>query len=215
MDWNSRVRAAFAASAHVPDDDVLEELAQHARAMYDTARAEGMSHDEADRRVTAQLDSWRHDAAALRRRSGRTPAVEPPHAGYSTHVAGLAQDVRYAGRLFRRQPRHALLVCVTMALGIGASTVLFSVLHGVLMRPLAWPYADRLVLLKETRGGNAPRFGSFSNAAYHAWREDSATIDGIAGWAQRTATLAGAGIQSAFVSPPPQPACSRYSARAH
>ena len=80
-----------------------------------------------------------------------------------------------------------------MALGIGASTLLFSVIYGVLIKPLPWPHADRLVLLKETRGGRPPRFNSFSNAAYHAWREDAATIEGIAGWSQRTVTLADAG----------------------
>ena len=133
----------------------MEELAQHARAMYDAARAEGLSHDQADGRVTAQLQRWRRDAVELRRRSSRPPVVEPPHAGSSTLWTGLAQDVRYAGRLFRRQPRYTLLVCLTMALGIGASTLLFSVIHGVLMKPLPWPHADRLVLLKETRGGNA------------------------------------------------------------
>lgn len=193
MDWTARIRTAFAASPHVPDDDVMEELAQHARAMYDAARAEGLSHDDADGRVTAQLDRWRRDAAALRHKPGRAAVVEPPQAAASTLVAGLAQDVRYAGRLLRRQPRYALLVGVTMALGIGASTLLFSVTYGVLMKPLPWPHAGRLVLLKETRGGNLPRFGSFSNAAYHAWRENPATIEGIAGWSQRTATFSGAG----------------------
>ena len=193
MDWKSRVRTAFATSAHVPDDDVLEELAQHARAMYDAARAQGSSHDQADRQVTEQLQHWERDAAALRRKPGRAALVEPPTANPSTPLNGLAQDVRYAGRLFRRQPRYTLVVCLTMALGIGASTLLFSVIYGVLMKPLPWPHAGRLVLLKETRGGRSPRFNSFSNAAYHAWRVDAATIEGIAGWSQRTVTLAGAG----------------------
>ena len=193
MDWTSRILAAFAGSAHAPGHDVMEELAQHARAMYDAARAEGLSHEEADGRVTVQLDRWRRDAATLCRMPGRAPAVQPPHTGSSTNFSGLAQDIRYAGRLLRRQPRYALLVGLTMALGIGASTLLFSVTYGVLMKPLPWPHADRLVLLEETRGGNPPRFGSFSNAAYHAWREDAATIEGIAGWSQRTVTLAGTG----------------------
>lgn len=193
MDWTSRIHAAFAASDPVPDHDVLEELAQHARAMYDAARAEGESHEDADRRVTAQLDNWRREAAGLRHKSGRASVVEPPPAASGTRLAGLAQDVRYACRILRRQPRYALLVGLTMALGIGASTLLFSVTYGVLMKPLPWSQSERLVLVKETRGGNQPRFGSFSNAAYHAWRENPATIDGIGGWSQRTATLAGAG----------------------
>ena len=66
------------------------------------------------------------------------PVVAPPRPS-SSRFAGLVQDVRYAARLLRRQPRHALLTILTMALGIGATTVLFSVAYGVLMKPLPWP----------------------------------------------------------------------------
>ena len=96
-------------------------------------------------------------------------------------------------RLLRRQPRHALLTILTMALGIGATTVLFSVTYGVLMKPLPWPNASRIVVLKETRGGSAPRFGEFTNAAYLAWRDKPSTIEHIAAWSQRLVTLSGAG----------------------
>jgi putative ABC transport system permease protein len=105
--------------------------------------------------------------------------------------AGLLQDLRYAARLSRRQPRHALLVVGMTALGIGATTALFSVAYGVLWKPLPWPQADRVVVLKETRGGNPPRFGAFSNAAYLAWREQPTTIESIAAWSQRVVTLSG------------------------
>lgn len=193
MDWKSRVHAAFVASSHVPDEDVVEELAQHLRAMYDTARADGLSHTEADRRVLDQLDRWRLDASSLQHKSRRAAVIEPPPAIASSPFTGLAQDIRYAARLLRRQPRFALLASLTMALGIGATTVLFSVTYGVLMKPLPWPHGDRLVTLKETRGSKSPRFGSFSNAAYLAWREEATTIESIAAWSQRTATLVGAG----------------------
>src|SRR5439155_16937137 len=174
MDWKSRVRTAFAGASHMPDDDVIEELAQHARAMYDTARADGCSHEEAEQRLVAQLDRWRLDAASLRRSSRRPPAVEPPRAASaSSPLAGLSQDVNYSLRLLRRQPRFALLVTLTMALGISATTVLFSVTYSVLMKPLPWPNADRIVRLKETRGGIAPRFNSFTNAAYVAWGDEA------------------------------------------
>ena len=116
------------------------------------------------------------------------PPTEPP-----SPFSGLAQDIRYAARLLRRQPRHALLTIATLALGIGATTVLFSVTYGVLMKPLPWPRSDRIVLLKETRGGSVPRFGAFTNTAYLAWREHAATIDGIAAWSQSRVTLTGTG----------------------
>jgi putative ABC transport system permease protein len=193
MDWKARIREAFAAAAHVPDDDVIEELAQHARAMYAAARADGLAHDDADRRVLDQLERWRLDAVALHHRRHRSHAVEPPPAVAPSRFAGLAQDIRYAARLLRRQARFALLAIVTMALGIGATTTLFSVTYGVLMKPLPWPHADRIVVIKETRGGRPPRFGSFSSAAYLAWRAQPAIIEDIAAWAQRVVTLTGIG----------------------
>ena len=107
------------------------------------------------------------------------------------NFAGLLQDVRYAARLARRQPRHTLLTIAMTALAIGATTALFSVAYGVLWKPLPWPHADRVVVLKETRGGNPPRFGAFTNAAYLAWREQPATIESIAAWSQRVVTLSG------------------------
>lgn len=106
-------------------------------------------------------------------------------------TGGFLHDIRYAARLARRQPRHALLTIGMTALGIGATTALFSVAYGVLWKPLAWPHADRVVVLKETRGGNPPRFGAFSNAAYLAWREQPATVASIAAWSQRVVTLSG------------------------
>jgi predicted permease len=108
-------------------------------------------------------------------------------------MPGILHDLRDAARLLARQPRFTLLAAVTMALGIGATTTLFSVTYGVLVKPLPWPGADRLVLLKETRGGNPPRFGSFTNTAYFAWRDRASTIEDLAAWSQATVTLSGAG----------------------
>lgn len=190
MDWKTRIATAFH-DVPAPEDDVIDELAQHARAMYEAARAEGCTAAEAERRVSELIERWRLQGRSLRRRPRRPPAVVAPAATVS-RFAGLAQDLRYALRLIRRQPRFALLVTLTMALGICATTTLFSVTYGVLMKPLPWPNGDRLIQVKETRGGNPPRFGSFTNAAYLAWREATATIDGIAAWSQRIVTLGGA-----------------------
>jgi predicted permease len=105
----------------------------------------------------------------------------------------MAHDFRFALRLLLRERRHTAFVCLTMALGIGATTLLFAVTYGVLMKPLPWPNAGRLVTLTETRGGNPPRFGAFTNAAFHAWRQDAQSLDGLAGWSQRSMNLTGAG----------------------
>ena len=61
----------------------------------------------------------------------------------------IAQDLRLAVRALARAPAFTLAVLVTLALGIGASTAIFSVIHGVLLRPLPYPDGDRLVHLTQ------------------------------------------------------------------
>ena len=191
IDWHARLLQAFtSAQAPVPEPEVLEELSQHAAAVYDGARADGCSPEQAERHVSALIDRWATEAPTLRHRARRPRAVAPPPEDRSSPLTGLWQDVKYAWRVVVRQPRFAALVVLTMALGIGSTTALFSVTYGVLVKPLPWPDADRLVLLKEKRGGRPPRFGSFSNTAYLAWREKPELIEDIAAWTPRTSTLA-------------------------
>ncbi len=97
-------------------------------------------------------------------------------------AAGLLHDLRYALRLQRRQLKFAALVIGLTALGIGATAALFSVTYDVLVKPLPWPNADRVVSLRETRGGNTARAGAFTNVVYLAWQEDARTVDGLAAW---------------------------------
>jgi putative ABC transport system permease protein len=109
-------------------------------------------------------------------------------------VAGLMQDVRYGMRLLRRQPGFAAVATLTMALGIGATTVLFSVTDGVLLKPLPWPQADRLLRVAETRNGRTGRIvGTVSNGTFLAWRDHPSTIEDLGGWLTQTATLTGGG----------------------
>ncbi|HUF22795.1 MAG TPA: ABC transporter permease, partial [Vicinamibacterales bacterium] len=194
MTLTARIRTAFTAAGHTPDDDIVEELSQHASAMYERARADGESHDEALARIDAQTAIWANDTALMTRRGRRAPAVvAPPASSGRSPLSGLLNDIRYAMRLLRRQWTFALLVVATMAIGIGATTTLFSVTYGVLMKPLPWEDADRIVRLEETRGGNRPRFNSFTNAAYHAWRDSPSTIESIGAWQPRMLTLTGDG----------------------
>lgn len=205
MNWNAVVRAIFERQGHAPDPDVVEELAQHAAATYEKARAEGADQAEARRLVREQLQAWCRDARLLRRRPRRPAAVEPPSTG-GGRLAGLAQDVRYAARVLGRQPGHTLVAILTLALGIGATTALFGVADGVLLAPLPWPNAGRIVRLSETREGGTNRFGDIlTNATYLAWQEDPQTLEAIAGYRRDRVTLTGAGeperLRAAAVTP--------------
>ena len=83
-------------------------------------------------------------------------------------MSTLVQDVRYAWRTWRRTPVLALAAVLTLALGVGANTAVFSVVHGVLLRPLPYPDADRLVEVFEdnTRAGGLQRSGL---CCHRAW----------------------------------------------
>jgi putative ABC transport system permease protein len=189
MNWKSRVEQAF--RSHKPDDDIIEELAQHAAAAYAAARAEGSNAADAERRVAHQIDVWAADPAVLRRRPKRETAVVPPGRSRPGFAAVL-QDTRYAWRLVRRQPAYATLVIATMALGIAATTVLGSVAYGVLLKPLPWADAPRLVRLYESRQGSTRRFGPMmTNGTFLAWRDaPSTTLDSLGAWSVRKAILA-------------------------
>ena len=100
MDWQARIRSALGTGL---DDEVLEELAQHAAATYASARAEDCGEAEAEQRVSQQIQAWAANPALLRRRPRRDGAVEPP-AESASPFAAIAQDTRYAWRLLRRQP---------------------------------------------------------------------------------------------------------------
>lgn len=108
--------------------------------------------------------------------------------------SALVLDVRHAARASLLRPQRAALVVATMAFGIGLSTALYSVVHGVLLAPLPWPESERLVRLAETRQG-AVRGSpwSFTQRSYDAWAAEPSTLDALGAWRVRTQTLAGAG----------------------
>ena len=103
-------------------------------------------------------------------------------------------DVRHGIRMLRRHPGFTSLAVLTMALGIGATTTLASVAYNVLMRPLPFPTAARLVQLSEVREGSTRVLRPLmSNATYLAWQDDPATLDAIGAWSTETVTVTAEG----------------------
>src|SRR3954465_9452159 len=189
MDCKARVRGVFAATT--VDDDIVEELGAHAEAIYASARAEGCDPREAERRVEQQIAAWIANPALLRRRPRRAAVVVPP-GGSASPLTSVPQDARYAWRLIRRQPAYSALVVATMALGIAATTVLGSVAYGVLLKPLPWADAPRLVRVYETRQGSTRRFRpTMTNLTYRAWRDTASTLDALGAWSGERVALPG------------------------
>jgi predicted permease len=90
----------------------------------------------------------------------------------------LWQDIRYAVRQLRRSPGFAAVCLITLALGIGANTAMFSVVQGVLLAPLPFPQANRLVFLWEKRPGVPQLSVSYPN--FEDWERSSRSFDAMA-----------------------------------
>ena len=101
-------------------------------------------------------------------------------------MARLFQDVRYALRLLTRTPGFAAVAVLTLALGIGANTAIFTVVNALLIRPLPYRHAERLVMVWQdlrARGGPADEWATPGN--YADWRKEKAIFDEVAvisGW---------------------------------
>lgn len=102
----------------------------------------------------------------------------------------ILMDVRVAVRGWVRRPGFALVALVTLALAIGANTTLFSVLHGVLLRPLPYPDADRLVILTESRDGSVGG-SNVSYPNYRDWKALTTSFEEMGAIAFASATVTG------------------------
>ena len=104
-------------------------------------------------------------------------------------MSDLFRDLRYALRSLLKSPGFALITVVTLALGIGANTAIFSVVNAVLLRPLPFREPDRLIVLRETYSGGA--VGTVSGPNFRDWRDRSRSFESMT--ASRGITLAMAG----------------------
>jgi putative ABC transport system permease protein len=110
-------------------------------------------------------------------------------------MSEFLQDLRYAARLLIKQPGFTTVTIAVLALGIGATTAIFSVVDAVLLRPLPYADADRLVSVQNYWRTTGTRANNISAPDYYDWRDRATSFDGLAAytWSQSSVTVSGAG----------------------
>src|SRR5262245_46699740 len=103
----------------------------------------------------------------------------------------LIKDLRYGIRGLLKRPGFTIVATVTLALGIGANTAIFSVVNGVILRPLPYKEPDRLVSLWE----KVPSYGQWrvSPANYFDWKKQNTVFEDVSAFSASTLTLTGSG----------------------
>jgi len=147
------------------------------------------------------------DAFASRRQFGNTALLlEDAHDTWGwPRLENWTRDVRYALRILARKPGFAATVVLTLALGIGSSSTIFSLIDTVLIRPLPYPDSERLVVVTEAKEADARFQARISPGRLEDWNRLSASFTGIAASYLDTVTETGGALPerltAAMVSP--------------
>ena len=205
-DWQAFVRARLTLPNLTPEREsrIVRELAAQLEDCCREALASGASDAGADAFAAGQIGDWEQMArdVYLAERSNRRnvrPRIDRWADTLDGHghngrgrlkvIADMLRDSRFAVRQLMGTPGFTIVAILTLALGIGATTAIFSVVNGVLLRPLPFPDADRLVRVHEV----VPQYGRFSvaPATFLDWRQQSTVFEGLAAYSGGSVTFSG------------------------
>jgi hypothetical protein len=185
-DWSEEIVRRFSSlklnSAH--ENEIVEELAQHLEDRCHELVSGGATDQEARSAVLMELNSENlqgQGRSEVLRAAPQEPAV-PRNSG-PNFLASFTQDLRYAFRQFRRNPGFALVAIITLGLGIGASTAIFSVIDNVLLEPFPYKDARHIVYPRVHGATQGPEEGrqGFSSDELLAFVSQNHSLDGVIG----------------------------------
>ena len=186
-DWKPHIRSRLASLrlSSSREKHIIEELSQHLEDRWRELVADGASEDDATELALAGFregDLLARHLAPLRQ--AHTPEPITPGASAGNLLRDLWLDLRYAARTLRKRPTFALAAIVTLALGIGANTAIFTVVNATLLQRLPVPDRDRLVYVQREKNG-----GVFPYPMYTALRDGTQAFAGVAAWSGFAASL--------------------------
>lgn len=190
MDWRRYVRSRLPrlAVSSEREIEIVDELALQLEATYDRVLAAGETAEEARLTAEAEVPDWSALARTLGKIEPRHVAAPAAGADYGGFMTGVRQDIRYAIRALARAPGFAAVSIVTLALGIGATTIVYSLVDGVLLRPLPIRDPDQVVQVREINHG---REGTIAWLNFVDWKARVTSYEQLAAWRRVTSNLTG------------------------
>ena len=186
-DWRADVRARLGAARLHPQDEaeLVEEMSQHLEAQY-TELAAQIGSAAARERLLADLRDVRLDEAVARVKH----RAKPPRARIWAS-ASILRDVRYGLRSLRRSPGMLAAGIIALALGIGLTTVMYSVIYGLLLKGLPFQGGSRIVMIYRTdpRGRGEEDLVPFAD--YVRYRSEQRSFAAFGAYTQGTASISG------------------------
>ena len=161
------------------DAELRADIEAYVDALTDEKIAAGYTPEAARRE--ARLEAGGLNSVTEETRSVRAGAL----------LSQMSQDARYALRMFRRDPGFSVAAILTLALGIGAATTMFSVVDAVLLEPLPYSDPDRLVLVWERNIAIGKERDLVAPANYQDWRRENTTLENLGAYRFRTLDLTG------------------------
>ncbi|HZI41755.1 MAG TPA: permease prefix domain 1-containing protein, partial [Gemmatimonadaceae bacterium] len=187
--WIRRVFPLPVTSARV-QSDLEAELAFHFQERVEELMAQGMNHDDAERAVRERfgdMNEYKRQTRAIDERILK-------HQRRIDVTDALGRELRHAARALARSPIYTVVAMLTLALGIGATTAIFTVLDRVVLRPLPYPDADRLVKLRSSVSGKTVAgFWGLSVAGYFEYRRHNHTFEDIGAYGSWQPTISDEG----------------------
>lgn len=183
MEFRLKLRVLFArirgSLGRQRREELDDEIGQHLTLLTERYVEQGLSQNEARSAARRQFGGVTQMKETIRERSG-LPLIEQ-----------IFQDVQYALRQLRRSSAFTVTATLVLALGVGANTAIFSVIDGVLLRPLPYSDSNRLVWLGETLKGNSTDDVTLT-PDFLDWRDQNTVFTGTAAFNLVTRTLTNA-----------------------
>jgi predicted permease len=173
---------------------VDDELSFHLDMLVEQHIAAGLSREDARHAALLRFG----DIEQVRQRCYDISTTREASVRRTELFNALWQDLKYAARSLRRAPGFTLVILVTLALGIGATTAMFSVVRGVLLRPLPFPDAERLVRMSPENRAASGTAGRVSSLEMDDWSRDLTSFAAVGGYNAGEAVF-GEGTEPVYV----------------